>query len=99
VRLGASLLVTHPTAAPDLVDASGYALEGVEVVIPGPANELSDHVRLTYMLRSVLITGHGASPLLQDREAGLAYVCRAGVCQLPADTCSELDVQLDVARH
>jgi hypothetical protein len=95
VRLGASLLVTHPSAVPDLVDASGFALEGVEVVVPGPANELSDHVRLADMFRTVLITGDGTSPLLEERQAGLAYVCRAGVCQLPARTVRELDIQLD----
>lgn len=99
VQLGASLLSTHPSAVPDLVEASGYALEGVEVVIPGPANDLSDHVRLTNMRRSVLITGNGASPLLHERRAGLAYVCRAGVCQLPTDSLGELDLQLAAATH
>jgi hypothetical protein len=94
VHLGASLLATHPGATPDLVDASGFALEGVEVVIPGEANELSDHVRLTHMHRCVLITGDGASPLLKDRRAGFAYVCREGSCLLPARTVVELDKQL-----
>ena len=94
VHLGASLLANHPGAAPDLVDASGFALEGVEVVIPGDANELSDHVRLTHMHRCVLITGDGASPLLKDRRAGLAYVCREGSCLLPVRTVAELDEQL-----
>jgi hypothetical protein len=91
VELAASLLATHPGAAPDLVEASGFALDGVEIVVPGVANELSDHLRLTYMVRSVLITGDGASPLLKDRHAGLAYVCREGTCLLPAGTVAELD--------
>jgi uncharacterized protein len=94
VELGSSLLVTHPSAAPDLVEASGFALEGVEIVIPGNVNELSEHVRLSYMARKVLITGDGTSALLRDREAGLAYVCTGGVCQLPARTRLELDAHL-----
>ncbi|MGC1418753.1 MAG: thioredoxin domain-containing protein [Acidimicrobiales bacterium] len=94
VELAASLLATHPSAAPDLVEASGFALEGVEVVVPGETNDLSDHVRLSYMVRSVLITGDGASPLLEDRQVGLAYVCRDGSCLLPASTVAQLDDRL-----
>jgi uncharacterized protein YyaL (SSP411 family) len=94
VELGATLLVTHPSAVPDLVEAAGFALEGLEIVIPGGPNELSHHVRLLPMVRSVLITGSGSSPLLGHREIGLAYVCRAGVCQLPASSIDKLDAQL-----
>jgi uncharacterized protein YyaL (SSP411 family) len=90
VTLGASLLTRQPSAAPDLVEASGFALEGLEIVIPGNENELSEHVRLSYMVRSVLITGDG-SPLLKDRHPGVAYVCRGGVCQLPVRTPNDLD--------
>ena len=84
---------------PDLVSAAGFALDGVEVVIPGEPNELSDHVRLMAMSDSVLITGSGSSPLLGQREAGLAYVCRAGVCELPARSIDELDEQLGRAQR
>jgi len=90
VTLGASLLTRQPSAAPDLVEASGFALEGLEIVIPGNENELSEHVRLSYMVRSVLITGDG-SPLLKERHPGVAYVCRGGVCQLPVRTPNDLD--------
>jgi uncharacterized protein len=94
VDLGATLLVTHPNAVPDLLLAAGYALDGVEIVVPGGPNELSELVRLRAVPRSVLVTGHGASPLLVGRTPGQAYVCRAGVCQLPASTPRELDEQL-----
>jgi len=94
VELGATLIATHPEAVPDLLDGAGFALEGVEIVVPGAANDLSDHVRLRAVARSVLITGTGSSPLLQERRAGLAYVCRAGVCRLPARSTRELDEQL-----
>ena len=98
VDLAATLLVTHPSAVPDLVQAAGFALEGVEVVIPGASNELSEHLRLSPMVRTVLVTGDGPTPLLRDRRVGLAYVCRAGVCQLPVESVSQLDEELRRAR-
>ena len=97
VALAAPLIAQHPGAVPDLVDAAGYALAGVEVVVPGDANVLSDHVRSMAMPRTVLITGHGSSPLLEGRRAGLAYVCRGGVCQLPVDSIEALGAQLRLA--
>jgi uncharacterized protein YyaL (SSP411 family) len=94
VDLAASLLISHPVAVPDLVAAAGYALEGVEIVIPGDRSELANHVRSKSMPRTVLITGVGRSPLLQGRREGLAYVCRGGVCRLPVDSVSALDAEL-----
>ena len=94
VELAATLVASHPGAVPDLVAAAGFALDGVEVVVPGGENELSRHVRSRAMTRSVLITGTGSSPLLRDRVAGLAYVCTSGVCQLPVASGAELDEQL-----
>jgi hypothetical protein len=66
--------------------AAGFALTGVEVVIPGDANALSRPrtIGLALHVRAVLVTGSGTSSLLEARRAGSAYVCRAGVCQLPA---------------
>ena len=94
VELGASLLVSHPVAVPDLVEAAGFALAGVEVVVPGDVNELREHMNARLTRRAVLVTGAGSSPLLEGRRAGLAYVCRAGVCQLPVDTVTGLEEQL-----
>jgi len=94
VELAGSLLVTHPSAVVDLVDGAGYALEGVELVIPGDANELSDHVRSRAMFRTVLVTGTGRSELLENRDAGYAYVCHAGVCDLPVSSVTALDTEL-----
>ena len=76
------------------MNAAGFALTGVEVVIPGAPNELTKHVRSLPMVRSVLITGNGSSPLLSGRSECLAYVCRAGVCQLPVGSIEELNSQL-----
>ena len=94
VELAGSLLAHHPSAVPDLVEAAGFALEGIEIVVPGPQGALSEHVRLMTVPSSVLITGSGSSPLLSGRRTGYAYVCRAGVCQLPTSRIDELDAQL-----
>jgi uncharacterized protein len=94
VELAASLLAHHPGAVPDLVEAAGFALSGVEVVIPGNANELSAYMDSHYTPRAVLVTGSGSSELLADREAGVAYVCQTGVCQLPVTSVADLATQL-----
>jgi uncharacterized protein YyaL (SSP411 family) len=94
VDLAASLLISHPVAVPDLVEAAGYAFEGVEIVVPGDRSELAHHLRSKSMPRTVLITGVGTSPLLAGRREGWAYVCRGGVCQLPVDNVPALDAEL-----
>ena len=94
VELAGTLVVSHPSAVPDLVAAAGFALEGVEVVIPGAQGALAHHVRSMAMPRTVMITGSGPLRLLNEREEGLAYVCRAGVCQLPVSNVDELDGEL-----
>jgi uncharacterized protein YyaL (SSP411 family) len=96
VALGAELIATHPRAVVDLVDATSF-VTGVEVVIPGEPNVLSDHVRSLPMLRGVLITGSGSSPLLEGRSEGLAYVCHQGWCERPVDSVKELVALLEGA--
>ncbi len=95
VDLAGSLLLKHPSAVVDLLDGAGFALEGVEVVVPGAPGALAARVRSRAMPRTVLVTGAGASPLLVGRREGLAYVCRGGVCDLPAHDVAQLDAQLD----
>jgi hypothetical protein len=94
--LAASLLATHSGAVPDLLEAAGFASSGVEVVVPGDANELSQYARSRFTKRAVLVTGTGSLPLLDNRHNGAAYVCREGVCQLPVDTVAALDEQLRI---
>ena len=96
VELAAPLLAMHPSAVPDLLEAAGFASSGVEVVVPGDANELSEHVRSCFTRRAVLVTGTGSLALLDSRRAGSAYVCRGGVCQMPVDTVTGLDEQLRI---
>ena len=94
VLLAGTVLRDYPLEVVDLVNAAGFAFEGLEIVIPGDQNSLSAHLRLTPMIRSVLVTGSGSSPLLSQRSPGLAYVCRSGVCQLPVDNWADLDSQI-----
>lgn len=96
VEVATTILISHPGAVPDLLDAAGYALDGVEIVVPGPRNALSNHARSLAMPRTVLITGSGSSPLLENRRNGLAYVCRSGVCQLPVADVGQLTAQLEL---
>jgi len=94
VEIAGSIIVAHPGAVVDLVAATGYALEGIEVVVPGERDDLVHHVRSMSMPRTVVITGTGRSPLLQHREEGLAYVCRGGVCAMPVSSFDDLDRDL-----
>ncbi|HET8990027.1 MAG TPA: DUF255 domain-containing protein [Acidimicrobiales bacterium] len=96
VTLGAALF-EHPLAVPDLVEAAGFALQGVEVAVPGAEGPLARHLRSKVVPRTVVITGEGGSPLLSGRLPGLAYVCRAGVCSAPVDHPAALDAALDEA--
>ncbi|NNN07732.1 MAG: thioredoxin domain-containing protein [Acidimicrobiaceae bacterium] len=96
VALGAQLIATHPLAVVDLVEAATF-VTGIEVVVPGEPNTLSDHVRSLPMLRGVLITGSGTSPLLEGRHQGLAYVCHQGWCERPVDNVDELAALLEEA--
>ena len=99
VELARPLLISHPGAVPDLLEAAGFALDGVEVVVPGPLGALADHVRSMAMRRTVLVTGSGDSALLAQRRVGLAYVCRAGVCRQPVGDVAALEHELrEVAR-
>ena len=94
VEIAGSVIVAHPGAVVDLVAAMGYALQGIEVVVPGVEGPLVHHVRSMSMPRTVVITGTGRSTLLENRIEGLAYVCRGGVCAMPVATIAELDRDL-----
>ncbi len=90
----AGALLEHPLAVPDLIEAAGFALEGVEVAVPGDEVALTRHLRSRVVPRTVVITGGGGSPLLAGRRAGWAYVCRAGVCAAPVENPVDLDAAL-----
>ncbi|HVV77105.1 MAG TPA: thioredoxin domain-containing protein [Mycobacteriales bacterium] len=81
--------------ASDLVERfprfAGASAAVAEAIVAGPleiavvgAPELAAVARRTTSPGAVVVTG-GDSPLLADRPAGAAYVCRGFVCDAPAD--------------
>ncbi|HET6817622.1 MAG TPA: thioredoxin domain-containing protein, partial [Mycobacteriales bacterium] len=68
---------------------AGWAAAAAEALAAGPLEvavvespELARLARLTTSPGAVVVTG-GSSPLLDDRPAGAAYICRGFVCDAP----------------
>ncbi|HVW80731.1 MAG TPA: thioredoxin domain-containing protein [Mycobacteriales bacterium] len=87
-------------SASDLIERfprfAGAAAAVAEAVIAGPleiavveAPDLAAVARLATSPGAVVVTG-GESPLLADRPAGAAYVCRGFVCDAPVTDPAEL---------
>jgi uncharacterized protein YyaL (SSP411 family) len=108
----AGLLTKAPTAVPALAGAADLLATGiVEVAVSGDRGDLVRRVGRQFLPRVVLAwTGRSeprsgaparltalASPLLEGREDGYAYVCRARACRLPAASVEQLDVELEAA--
>ncbi len=85
VDLLGDMLVRHPTAFAQTVLVATHLMEGwTEVVITGSRPDLLHVVRSRWLPGSVLAWGEPtASPLWQDRDPSLAYVCRNHSCRLP----------------
>jgi uncharacterized protein YyaL (SSP411 family) len=66
----------------------------LEVAVAG-APDLAAIARRTTSPGAVVVT-HGDSPLLDNRPAGAAYVCRGFVCDAPISDAGELRRRLDV---
>jgi uncharacterized protein YyaL (SSP411 family) len=80
----------HALAAVDLATAGA-----VEVAIVGDRPDMVQAVQRRYVPNTVLAWGQPyASPLFEQREPGLAYVCRDYACQRPTGDVSELLDQL-----
>jgi uncharacterized protein len=82
---------------------AGWAAAVGEATVAGPlevavvdAPDLAVVARLATSPGAVVVTG-GASPLLVDRPAGAAYVCRGFVCDAPTSDVAELRSKLGVA--
>ncbi len=95
IELAAALLDDHAAAVPDLVRAFGFVADGREIVVPGERGDLVDLVRSTFVPSSVLVTGDGRSPLLEDRRAGFAYLCQRQTCSLPVRDTASLRAQIN----
>jgi uncharacterized protein YyaL (SSP411 family) len=101
VRAGAPALLAAPTAVPGLVTAAHLLASGsVDVVVTGDRADLVAFAGRQFLPRRLLIwhdsaTGDApALPLLADRADGLAYVCKAGACRLPAADVEALGEEL-----
>jgi uncharacterized protein YyaL (SSP411 family) len=82
---------------------AGWAAAAAEAVAAGPlevavvdAPELAGVARRATSPGAVVVTG-GSSPLLDDRPAGAAYICRGFVCDAPVTDAEELARRLGVA--
>jgi uncharacterized protein YyaL (SSP411 family) len=93
VALGSDLIERFPRFA-------GASASVAEAVLAGPleiavvdAPDLAAVARRTTSPGAVVVTG-GDSPLLADRPAGAAYVCRGFVCDAPVDDPAVLAARL-----
>jgi uncharacterized protein YyaL (SSP411 family) len=84
VALSSDLVERFPRFAGAAASVAEAALAGpLEIAVVGSA-ELASVARRTTSPGAVVVTG-GDSPLLADRPAGAAYVCRGFVCDAPVE--------------
>ena len=87
----------NPTSSKHLVLA-GFLISLASVAfnsIVGDRSDLVGAVHERYLPNTVLAWGEPyPSPLFEQRQQGLAYVCRNYACQRPTDDVDELVAQL-----
>jgi len=99
LRLLAGPMSRQPSAFAHLLEAVDLSTAGTtEVVITGDRSDLVAAVQERYLPNAVLAWGERYdSPLFEDRNDGLAYVCRNYACKLPTADVDELLTQLSPA--
>ena len=98
IALARPLLERHPAALADLVAALPMWSGRHEIVVTGDRPDLVAEVRRHWLPAAVLAWGQPDSgPLFEGRpaEPGLAYVCQARSCRLPAADVETLAGQLE----
>ena len=94
----AALLEQAPSAAPALLLAHLLGAHGADLALPTPAGAL-DAARREFAPLVTFVHGPPESmPLLRQRSAGQAYLCRHGRCELPVSTIDALREQLAAVR-
>jgi hypothetical protein len=106
----ADAVTTHPTAFGHLLGVADFAVfDPLEVAVIGGPETRNVAPMLRYIanryLPSLVLASSGGEPgsdlpLLKDRPGGreaVAYVCRRGVCQAPAESVDQLAASLDAA--
>ena len=96
IRLLARAIPQSPSSFSQALTAIATRLTGtIEIVITGDRPDLLAEVRRHWLPDAVVAWGEPYdSPLWNDRPAGLAFVCRDHVCQLPAENVTDLSTQL-----
>ena len=86
---------SDPLGTTDALLATEWLTRGVQLVVPGDAPEIVQHLRLRAVPYSVIVTGPGPNLLFNQREVGSLYLCRDGTCQLPVRTVADVDALLE----
>ena len=91
-RQGA-LLESAPAAVPSMLFVQLLSEHGADLLLP--ADDPLSAVRTEFVPLATFITAPpDAVPLAAGRDAGRAYLCQHGTCQLPASTVEQLHSQL-----
>jgi hypothetical protein len=100
IALARPLLERHPGAVADLVAALPMWNGRYEIVVTGDRPDLLAEVRRHWLPSAVTAWGQpDDGPLFAGRpsEPGLAYVCQARSCRMPAENAATLAAQLEAA--
>lgn len=78
-----------------LLQAHLVGSRGTELAVVEPLGEFGS-IRKFFLPLTTLSTGkQNETPVLRERESGLAYLCRQGACRLPAENLEQLWRELD----
>jgi uncharacterized protein YyaL (SSP411 family) len=96
VKAGRDELEASPLSLSERLWAATLLEEGpVEIVVTGDRKDLLAAAQKRFAPGAVLAWGSG--PLVSERAAGFAYICRWGACLAPVETLDELVRALDAA--
>ncbi|RIH82708.1 thioredoxin domain-containing protein [Calidithermus roseus] len=94
VEIYAHSLQHSPFGFPALLQAHLIGTQGSELVLVTPSSWAAEARSLYLPLTTLAIGPSDALPVLAGRKAGLAYVCRWGVCRLPSEDFQGLKAEL-----